>query len=238
LLICDVVVDSRYHLVVVSPCRCGSREIIVHNAGIIRTGPQIQKFHGRCVDSIRGENIVREWRRSGGALGARALRIHDPSARIIDLINHNGLAAGVHAPIVTNSSRKAGFAYLREVASPFLRIGNSGSEWLACTQPEALSAQKPERPVSSTATRKVKGTAGIAAELILYPGRSRPTDRIQEKIVRVENLVAKIFVGFAVDSTCACLGTQVGNASRKSAPFRSEIAGLDFELLNRILRGN
>jgi len=107
--------------------------------------------------------------------------------------------------------------------TPTLFIGKTGSKL---------------NPVSSTATRKVKGPAGIAAELILYPGRSRPTDRIQEKIVRVENLVAKIFVGFAVDSTCACLGTQVGNASRKSAPFRSEIAGLDFELLNRILRGN
>ncbi len=120
--------------------------------------------------------------------------IHDPSAGVVNLIDHNRLAVRAHASIVADTCRETRLAYFREITGGFFRVGNRGCEWLARAH--------------------------------------------QKEIVRIKDLVADIFVRFPVNGTCPRLRAEIGHATGKLSPFRSQIAGLNLELLNRILRRN
>ena len=140
LLARDVVIDSRHDLIVISSGSRRGCEIVVDSAGVVGFGPEIQKLRGCSVNPVGRKNIICEWCRSGSATGTRALGVYDPSARVVDLVDHHRLAAGIHASIVADARGKTGFADFGKIASSFLYVRNSGSEWFASPQPEAFSA--------------------------------------------------------------------------------------------------
>ncbi len=164
--------------------------------------------------------------------------IHDPSAGVVNLIDHNRLAVRAHASIVADTCRETRLAYFREITGGFFRVGNRGCEWLARAQSKTFRAEKPKRLVPSFKVRNIQRPAGICPELVLHPGRPRSANSVQKEIVRIKDLVAEIFVRFPVNGTCPRLRAEIGDATGKLSPLRSQIAGLNLELLNRILRRN
>ncbi len=86
--------------------------------------------------------------------------------------------------------------------------------------------------------RKVQRTAGFRSELILHPRRARFPCGVQKKIIRIEDAVAQVFVSFPVKVVRPTFRAQVGHSSGETSPFRSQVAGLNFELLDGILGGN
>ena len=78
----------------------------------------------------------------------------------------------------------------------------------------------------------------LRPKLILHPRWCGVTRSLQEVIVRVKNLIAKILVNFAVQRTRASFRTEVGDTTGEFAPLRTQVAGLNSEFLNRILYGN
>jgi hypothetical protein len=219
LLARDVVIDSRHDLIVISSGSRRGCEIVVDTACVVGAWPEIQKLYGCSVNPVGRKNIICEWRRGGSATGTRALGVYDPSARVVDLVDHHRPTAGVHASIVADARGKTGFADFRKIANSFLHVGNSSSERFASPQPEAFSAQKPKRLVSTSKARNAQRPAGIGSELVLYPRGPGPTDRIQKEIVRVEDLVTEIFVRFSVQRTCTRLRAEIGDAW-KTYPIR------------------
>ena len=213
-------VEARDHLVVVTTGRAGCSEIVGHRACVGRRGPQVQQFRGSAIDPVRRNDVVQEWRGSGGAPRASPFRVHDSSTRVVNLVDHNRLAACVHASIVANTRREPRLAYFRKITRSFHRVGNRGCEWLARPQPEAFRAEEPKRFVSPTKVRNVQGPAGICSELVLHPLGSRLLAGTQKEIVGIEDLVAKVFIRFAVDGACAGFGAEIGYSTGKLAPLR------------------
>src|SRR4029077_18075285 len=124
-----------------------------------------------------------------------------------------------------------------KITRDFLSIGNRGSERLTGSQPESFPAEKPKSR-RTVVLRNDHRSAGVNPELVLDPWRPWTPRSVEKKIVGVKDFVAKILVRFAMHRPGPGLGAKVGHPARKLAPFRSQIAGLNFELLNRILRGN
>ena len=60
--------------------------------------------------------------------------------------------------------------------------------------------------------------------------------RPQEEVVRVKYSVAQVLVGLTVKIVGATLGAEVDDAAREASPLCTQIAGLNLELLNGILR--
>ena len=120
-------------------------------------------------------------------------------------------------------------------ASPREGIRNGGGEGLTGSQPESFSTQKPECLVTPAGLRKLYGSTGIGSKLVLHPGRPGLASGVQEKVVGVENFVAKIFVRFAMYRARAGLGAQINDAAGKPTPLRTQIAGLHLEFLDGIL---
>ena len=133
-------IDSRHDLIVVSSGRRRGREIVVDSAWVVGAGPEIQKLCGRSVNPVGRKNVICEWCRSSSAAGTRALRVHDSSARVVDLVDHHRFAACIHTSIVTDAGGETGLADFRKIAGSFLRVRNGGGEWFASPQPEAFSA--------------------------------------------------------------------------------------------------
>src|SRR5258708_30797448 len=114
-----------------------------------------------------------------------------------------------------------------------LRYGwNRRRKRLARPQPEAFPTGKPERTIPSVVMWKEQGSASLCSELVLYPWLSRLSRSFQEEIVRVEDPVAQVLISLPVEEICPALRAQVGHSAGASAPFRSQVAGLHFELLN------
>ncbi len=72
----------------------------------------------------------------------------------------------------------------------------------------------------------------------MHPGWSGLSSAVEEEIIRVKYAIAQIFVSFAVERIGSPLRAQAGDSTGKFAPFGFQITGLDFELLNRVLRWN
>ena len=125
---------------------------------------------------------------------------------------------------------------MREVAAPLFRRWNRRREGNACAQPEALPTCKPEgaRAVAS----KRQGATGFCAELVLNPGWPGLACGIQKKIVGIEDSIAQILIRLPVDKLRAALRAQVDDSAGKTTPLRRQVAGMDLELLNRVLDWN
>src|SRR5581483_2304152 len=74
-----------------------------------------------------------------------------------------------------------------------------------------------------------------SAKLILDPRRPWLIFGGKEIVIRVQNSVAQIFIRFAMDQMRAGFRAQVDNSARKLSPCRPKIAGLNPELLKRIM---
>jgi len=147
-----------------------------------------------------------------------------------------GLPSASVPAIVARTLCEARRAQVRKIARHCLHTGTVGSERLSCPQAESFPTEKPESFVSAI-VRQGQRSPGLRSELVLNPRRSRLPGGVEKKVVGIKNLVAQIFVGFAVKKVRSALGTQVNHTTGELAPFGSQVTRLDSELLNRVLSG-
>jgi hypothetical protein len=220
LLVGEVVVDTRHNLVVVASCGSGGGEIVCARVWIVGRRPKIQQFFRGEVQPACGNDVVQKWSGRCRASGTSALRVYKPSARIINLIDHHGLAVCSDSSVIADPVRETGFTQRRKIAGSFACVGHCSSERLLSSQAESFQADEPECLVDSARVRNIQRAAGISAELILNPRRLRSSNSIQEKIVGIKDLVSQIFVDLAVHRTGSSFGAEVCYSARKLSPLR------------------
>jgi len=85
---------------------------------------------------------------------------------------------------------------------------NSFPDWPECLVLDQRSARRCAKLVLRKRRRSVLGAA-------------RDLRRLEKILIRIEDLVAQVFVGFAVDPVGTGLRAQVNHATGELAPFRS-----------------
>ena len=111
-------------------------------------------------------------------------------------------------------------------------------KWAPSAEAESFPIREPESSVVPAAVTKVQRASCFGSKLVLDPWRARFAHCIQKEIIRIEHAIPQILVDLAANKLRSALRAQVSNSSCESAPLRGQIAGVNFELLNRILDGN
>src|SRR5438445_5317936 len=163
---------------------------------------------GCRIYAVARNLIPWKWTRHSGAPGAGSLAVHNPGT-------------GIHDGRVDRG----------EVARPLCGRGDRRRKRLPGAKSEAFPTQEPECPLRAT-TRDAKRAACIRSELILDPGRPASSGCVEKIIICVENPIANVFIYFGMQGVGAAFCAQIGNSTRELPPFSSQVAGLDFELLN------
>ena len=111
-----------------------------------------------------------------------------------------------------------------------LQSASTRSDGTSLALPKALVAGEEEQLVL------YNRAADVGAKLVLGKRRDLRPALVGEEVVRVQHFIAQELVCGTMERVGARLGNEVDDSAGKSAVFRAQIVGLDFEFLDGILR--